>query len=278
MGTDRFTQRAVEARRGQWRLPDLPWDEPVKLAGASRRERMLCKFDLLDACDAIYHLKLGARKRMGEMFMRAWNDEEPLLESLEWLDTDELRHLRALRRLEGALRTAGREEPDNEHRTDPTRMWRVARCPRNRPTSVETLALRMLVDESAGQCLLLAMSRQTRVPLARAVFAACAEDDGRHADLMSGLVLRATEQSSPVRVVAMQSILIAHVARLQSALRPYFRSFAGVTGGTTESIATDVFHAISHSVGKLGTAWTRYPTARVVHAADRSPWMLWLLR
>ncbi len=47
MGSQRFSERAEEARRAQWRLNDLPWDERIRLAGDSRRERLLAKLDLL---------------------------------------------------------------------------------------------------------------------------------------------------------------------------------------------------------------------------------------
>jgi hypothetical protein len=256
----------------------LPWDEPVKLPGGSRRERLLAKLDLIEACEAVYHLKLGARTRMGALFLRAWRDDSAVVDCLEWLDADELRHLRCLRQLEHAIRSAEQDGPETERRAEPARMWSVGRCPAGAPAELDALALRALVDEAATQCLLLSMSRQTRVPLARAVFSSCARDDGRHAALLGAIATQALEGTGPVHVVRMQGLVIRHVARLQSALRPYFPSFAAVTGGTIENVASELFRAVSQVVGELGPAWVRYPTARVVHAADRSPWMLWLLR
>lgn len=278
MGMDPYSELAEHARRGQWRLPDLPWDEPVKFAGSTRRERLLCKFDLLDASEALYHFKLGARRRMGELYLRAWTEHDQLTECLEWLDTDELRQLKALRRLHKALFAAGQDGPDGKRRASPERMWSVSKCPRGMPMDVESLALRLLVDEAVTHNLFRSMARQSHVPLARAVFNVCARDDERHGQLMKAMLGEGLVKANPVRVVALQGVVIAYVARLQNAFRPYFRSYASVTGTTTENVASDIFRAISGAVGDLGPAWVRYPTARIVHSADRSPWMLWLLR
>ncbi len=257
----------------------MPWDEPVKLPGGSRRERLLAKLDLIEACEAVYHLKLGARTRMGALFLRGWGNDGAVVDCLEWLDTDELRHLRSLRQLRHAVHTAEQDGPETERRADPSRMWSVGRCPpRGTPSGLDALALRALVDEAATQCLLSTMSRQTRVPLARAVFSSCARDDSRHVSLLGALAAQSMEGTGPMHVLRMQGLVIGHVARLQNALRPYFPSFAAVTGGTIENVASELFRSVSQAVGDLGPAWVRYPTARVVHAADRSPWMLWLLR
>lgn len=278
MGKMLFSHHADQALRGQWRLNDLPWDEPVRLGGASRRERLLCKLDLLDICEAMYHFKLGARARMGELHVRAWSEENQLSECLEWLDADELRHLTALRKLHAALRQAEKESPDGQRRPAPSRMWKAHKCPRQRKLGAPTLALRTLVDEAITKTLFRSVARGNHVPLVRAVFGSCERDDERHVAMLTDMLVPWVADMNPVLVVALQGEVIAHVARLQAAFRPYFRPFASVTGSTTESIASELFRSVSQAVTGLGPAWVRYPTARIVHTADRSPWMLWLLR
>lgn len=278
MGLDRYADLAEQARRGQWRLGDLPWDEPVKFSGSSRRERLLCKLDLVDAGEALYHFKLGARKRMAELHTRAWTEDHRMAPCVEWMDADELRQLQSLRRLLEAVRSADAEGPEAKRRASPRRMWRVSRSSRPGRTALPPLAVRMLVDEAAAHTLFRTLARDSHVPLVRAVTSLCAEDDDRHRHLLKSLIRDEIEEASPAQTVALQGIAIAHIARLQSALRPYFRSFASVTHSTTANVASEIFRAIAESLGDLGPAWVRYPTARIVHGADRSPWMLWLLR
>ncbi|HQK16917.1 MAG TPA: hypothetical protein PLJ27_05655 [Polyangiaceae bacterium] len=278
MGSQRFSERAEEARRAQWRLNDLPWDERIRLAGDSRRERLLAKLDLLGACEALYHLKLGARSRAGTLYFHTWKQDDPIIECLEWLDTDELRHLRTLRRLIQTVHSSEQEDIEAKPHADPTRMWRVGRNPRGGPSSLEAEELRALVDEATTRCLLSTISRQSRVPIVRAAFSSCARDDGRHIAFLSDLAKLSLNHDDTMHVVRMQGVVLRHIARIQSSLRPYFRVFAAVTDATIDNVASEVFRAVSAVVADLGTPWVRYPTARVIHEADRSPWMLWLLR
>ncbi|MCU0694850.1 MAG: hypothetical protein MUF54_26045 [Polyangiaceae bacterium] len=274
MGNGLFSEHADRARRGQWRIPDLPWDEPVRYCGESRRERTICKLDMLEVSEAMYHFQLGARARMGDYMVLSWDRDSAFLECLEWHDTDEIRHLRGLRRLIEALRQSGDDLPAAKKKPPPSHLWNVAR---SSPDSWDTNALLvdLLVDEAASRALYAAVARRSHVPLVRAVFAACGEDDMRHEEYMLTF-LRA--RLAHRRLLTLQMRAVAHVALLQSAYRPYYASFAGATHSTRESVAIELFRAASRVLGELGPAWKKLPPARVLHAADRSPWLLWLLR
>ena len=220
MGLNRYENLAEQARRGQWRLRDLPWDEPLRFSGSNRRERLLHKLDLLDAGEALYHFTLGTRKRMAELHLRAWTDDHRTASCLEWMDADELRHLQALRRLLETLHAAEREAPEAKRRANPRRMWRVSLAPRTGGSTLAPLAIRMLVDEAAGHALFRTLARESHVPLVRAISAVCAEDDIRHRRLLQSLIRDDLDGNHPVRTIGLQGVAIAHIARLQSAFRP----------------------------------------------------------
>jgi hypothetical protein len=272
-----FAEHAERGRRGQWRLEELPWDEPVEFCGASEREKTINKLDLIDVAQAMYHFQLGARIRMGDHISRAWSDEEALAECLEWHDIDEQRHLRGLRRLMITLRSAGNAVGMNNNKVDPRRMWRVAQTS---PLKLddERLLMNLLVDEVVAHTLFDAVGRRCHVALARALFQSCADDERRHIDYLLALHRMRGIHGGLLDITRLQAGSVAHIARVQGAFRPYLRAFAGATHDTPEGVATEIFRSVSQVLSGLGPAWDRYPLARLIHTADRSPWLLWVLR
>lgn len=277
MARELFAEHAERGRRGQWRLEELPWDEPVAFCGASERERTINKLDIIDAAQAMYHYQLGARIRMGDFISRPWSAEEAMAECLEWHDIDEQRHLRGLRRLVVTVRAAGNSVGVVSDKTDPRRMWRVAQTGPLRLDD-QRLLLNLLVDEVVAKTLYDAVGKRCHLPLARALFQSCGQDEERHIEYLMALYRARGPSAGALDATRLQAGAVAHVARIQSAFRPYFRSFAGITHDTSEGVATEIFRAISRTLSSLGPAWERYPLARLIHTADRSPWLLWILR
>lgn len=277
MGNELFSEHAERARRCQWHLRDLPWDEPIAFCGSTRRERTICKLDMLDVTEALYHFQLGARTRMGQHMISAWTGDDGLAECVEWHDIDENRHLRALRRLTGRLKVSGDPLTTRKQTSSPAKMWGIGRNGNGAALSEHSI-VNLLIDEAVTGSLFGSVSRRSHVPLVRAVCGACADDDHRHGEYLVALLRTRLEGTHPARVMAIQTKAVRHVARLQGAFRPYLRAFAGATHSDTASVATELFRSISKVLGELGPAWNKYPPARLVHTADRSPWLLWLLR
>jgi hypothetical protein len=272
-----FESHAERARRGQWELEELPWDEPIHFCGASRRERLLCKLDTVDMVHVMYHLQLGARMRLGDYQVRAWRQDRDLLACVEWHDTDEQRHVRVLRKLIGTLTAKGESLERNDRPSSPEHIWKVAYSSRDRMND-ERVLLHMLIDEAACRTLFAEVAARSRIPLVRAAFAACAQDDLRHGEYLTVLARERFEHLSSYALARLRASALMHVARLQSALRPHIPSFSGCGRGTPESVVAGVFAAASRALSELGPDWQRSALMRVVHVADRGPWMLWLLR
>lgn len=277
MAKQLFADHAERGQRGQWQLEDLPWDEPVEFCGESAREKALNKLDLLEVAQSLYHFQLGARIRMGDHLVRSWLDDEPLAECLEWHDLDDQRHIRGLRRLMVTLRNAGPDISRNATKIDPRRMWQVSHGAPSRPDD-DRLLLRLLVDEFVCRALFGQVGRRSHVPLVKALFNACAQDDERHVGYLSDLHRSRSAASGTLGRTLQQASTVAHVARVQNAFRPYLRSFAGATHSSHDDVAIEIFRAISQGLSATGPAWERSPLARLIHTADRSPWLLWLLR
>lgn len=277
MGMDAFVEHAERARHGQWAVDELPWDEPLEFCGANLREQTICKLDMLDVAEAMYHLELGARVRMGDFMLRSWSADAARTECVEWHDADEQRHVRVLRRLIDRLTDAGEPVPARTHKASPKRMWRVACSSRDR-LSNDTMLLNMLVDEAVCKTLYEALARRSHIPLIRATYAACAADEDRHMQYLLALCRARLREHNGLAASAMQARVVAHVAQVQSAFRPYLGSFAGACHSTPESVASEIFRAVSHVLSDLGPKWQRSPVTRLVHTADRSPWLIWLLR
>ncbi len=277
MATEMFAEHAERGRRGQWRLEEMPWDEPIEFCGSTEREKTLNKLDLIDGAQAMYHFQLGARIRMGDYISRAWSSEEALAECLEWHDIDEQRHLRGLRRLTVTLEAAGNDVRVINNKTDPRRMWRVSQTGPLRLDD-DRLLLNLLVDEVVSKTLYEAVGRRCHLPLARALFQSCAQDEERHVEYVLALHRSRGVSHRALETTRLQAGAVAHVARIQGAFRPYFRAFAGITHDTTEAVATEIFRSISKVLSTLGPGWEGYPLARLIHTADRSPWLLWILR
>jgi hypothetical protein len=272
-----FESHAERARRGQWGIEDLPWDEPIRFPGASKREQMLCKLDTVDLANAMYHLQLGARMRMGDHLLRSWRHDPALLECMEWHDLDEQRHVRALRRLVDALSHRGESPARRGRPLSPERLWRVVYSSRER-LSDERLLLHLLIDEAVSRTLFNLVASQSHMPLVRATFEACAQDDVRHVEYLSSMVDERFGSLGHREMALLHGAAVLHIARLQSALRPYVGSFAGGANSSAETIVTSIFGAASRVLDGLGPSWKNSTVMRLVHTADRSPWLLWLLR
>ncbi|MBI5534637.1 MAG: hypothetical protein HY898_18065 [Deltaproteobacteria bacterium] len=272
-----FEGHAERARRGQWQIEDLPWDEPIRFCGTSKRDQILCKLDTVDLAGVMYHLQLGARMRMGDHLLRSWNHDRALLECLEWHDGDEHRHVRVLRRLIDALQSKGETPARNDRPLSPDRLWRVAYSSRER-LSDDRVLLNMLIDEAVSRTLFGMVAGSSGIPLVRATFDACSQDDVRHVEYLTLMAARRFESLGSYELAFLHGAAVLHTARLQSALRPYIGSFAGASRQSAEAVVTAVFGAASRVLSDLGANWKQSPVMRLVHSADRSPWLLWLLR
>jgi hypothetical protein len=272
-----FECHAERARRGQWTIEDLPWDEPIHFTGSSKREQMLCKFDTLDLASALYHLQLGARVRLGDHAVRSWNKDNALLECLEWHDADEQRHVCALRRLIHLLESKGETIARNNRPLSPDSLWRVTYSSKER-LSDDRVLLNMLIDEAACRTLFGLIASSSGIPLVRAAFDACAQDDIRHVEYLSAMAVRRFNAIAQHEVAVLHGAAVLHTARLQSALRPFVGSFASVSRSSAEAVVSAVFGTTSRVLCDLGPSWRQSPVMRLVHTADRSPWLLWLLR
>jgi hypothetical protein len=277
MVDDVFRGHAERARRGQWNLEELPWDEPIELCGASKRERLMCKLDMIELANAMYHFQLGARIRMGDQLVRAWPPAEHLADCMEWHDLDEQRHVRGLRKLLARLAASGDPVPPRNEHQDPARLWSVTYSSRER-LDADRVLMNMLVDESVAQALFELVAKLGHVPLVRALFDACAQDDARHFGYLVDLARQRFDARAPRLLPVLQARVVAHVANLQSAFRPHLGAFAGASHSSRENVASGIFRAASRALGDIGPEWQRGAVTRLVHSADRSPWLVWLLR
>jgi hypothetical protein len=272
-----YESHAERARRGQWEIDDLPWDEPIRFCGSSKREQLLCKLDNVDLTNVMYHLQLGARMRMGDHMLRTWRNEPALLDCLEWHDIDEQRHVRVLRRLLTKLSGKGDAVARNDRPTSPASLWSATYSSREK-LGADRMLLHLLIDEAVSRTLFNNVAARSRIPLVRAVFAACAQDDVRHVEYLTVLAKDRFDKLSLLESAALHAAAVLHLAKLQSAFRPYVGSFAHGVNGSADSVVSAVFGATSRVLSDLGPGWQRSPLMRIVHAADRSAWMLWLLR
>jgi hypothetical protein len=272
-----FAGHAQRALRGQWKLEDLPWDEPLEYSGTTKRDRVICRLDTLDLTDALYHFLLGSRARMGDHVLRSWSEQESLKACVELHDGDQLRHVQGFRRLVGLLRKSDAATTPNGAPVQYARLWRATHLPRL-GGDLDRMLIEMLVDEAVTRTLLLMVAGSSHVPLVRALFDTCAQDDVRHVDYLAALVRKRVEGLSGAQTAALQARTVVHVARLQSAFRPHFRSFASVSSCATDQVATEIFGAASRVIGDIGPSWQSSLIARLIHGADRSPWLLWLVR
>ena len=277
MGEVVFRAHADRARRGQWKLEELPWDEPIKFDGSSKRERVISGLDILDLSGVLYHFLLGSRLRMGHHVLHSWSEDESLQVCLEFHDVDEQRHVQAFRQLIALLHKTSHGMVGNGEAASHVRLWRVTYPSRGR-LDADRMLVDLLVDEAVTRTLLLMIANSSHVPLVRAVFEACARDDVRHVEYLTTMAQARLEALSAARVAALQAHTVVHVGQVQSALRRHFRSFASVANSSTDQVASEIFGAASRAIGELGSSWRSSPLARMIHGADRSPWILWLLR
>lgn len=275
MGEPSFQHHAERARRGQWEVDDFPWDEPLSLSSGSKREQTLSKLDLLDVMTSLYHLQLGARGRLGRQLVSWWGPDEALLSCMEWHDADEQRHVHVLRRLLSLVSSKGESVSRNDRPLDPSPLWRVARSGTG---SADEALLHTLIDEAVSRTLFSRMATDNRIPLVRAVFDACAKDEARHVEYLTAMARLRFEGEPPHRLVKLHASAVWHVGRLLSAVRPYLASYAGATHSAQDQIASAMFGAASGALSALGDGWKTAPLMRLVHGADSSPWMLWILR
>lgn len=274
---EQFESHADRARRGQWLVKDMPWDEPLRLCGENKREQTLCKLNMVDVVTAMYHLQLGARGRLGRHMVQWWEQDDAMLSCMEWHDADEQRHVQVLRRLLAAVSSKGETVTRNDRPLHPKPLWEVTRGPSER-LGPDRLLLHMLIDEAVSRALFAIVARDSHVPLVRAVFDACAQDDGRHVDYLTSMAALRYEGVPSYVMVGLHASAVWHVSRLQGALRPYLSAFAGVTHSSQDRIVTTLFGAASRALGELGEGWKSAPLVKLVHGADHSPWMLWVLR
>lgn len=272
-----YGSHAERAKRGQWEIGDLPWDEPIRFCGSSKREQMLCKLDTVDLTGVMYHLQLGARMRIGDHMLRTWCEDPALLDCIEWHDVDEQRHVCALRRLLSLLTSKGDTVQRNDRPRSQQKLWQVVYSSRER-LGADRMLLHLLIDEAVFRTLFNDVGSKSRIPLVRATFEACAQDDVRHVEYLTVLAKERFGKLSAYELAPLHGAAVLHIARLQGALRPYVGSFSGCGRGTAQSVVSSVFGAASRVLSDLGPAWQDSPLMRVVHAADRSAWMLWLLR
>ncbi len=275
MSEPSFQHHAERARRGQWEVHTLPWDEPLNLSSGSKREQTLSKLDLLDVVTSLYHLKLGARGRLGRQLVRWWGPDEALLSCMEWHDADEQRHVQVLRRLLSLVSSKGEQVSRNDRPLDPSPLWRVAADGKG---AADQALLHTLIDEAVMRTLFSRVATDNRIPLVRAVFDAAAQDEARHVDYLTAMAILRFEGEPPHRLVKLHASAVWHVGRLLAALRPYLASFAGATHSSQDQIASAMFGAASNALSDLGEGWKTAPLMRLVHRADSSPWMLWILR
>lgn len=272
-----FESHADRARRGQWQASEMPWDEPVRLCGESKREQTLCKLDMLDVVTAMYHLQLGARGRLGRHMVRWWEQDDSMLSCMEWHDADEQRHVQVLRRLLRLIASKGEAVTRKNRPLDPKPLWEVTRGPTER-LGADRLLLHMLIDESVSRALFAMVASESHVPLVRAVFDACAQDDARHVEYLTSMAAVRFDGVQPYLLAGLHASAVWHVSKLQGALRPYLSAFAGAAHTSQDRVVSTLFGAASRSLGDLGDGWKRAPLMRLVHEADHSPWLLWALR